>query len=185
MAFGMALPMPSNLSPCFHLEALDRKLCGKNYKLRHFFLVSHVQLRNFCQGLPRALDVGCGSGREAILLATRGWEAGCEILQPWFLGADIPNIQETSPGCLEETLPGKPVPFVNSLGEVVALDRDARGLERLATLAGRQVRDLEETLKPPKCGKHEECCCWSLLGWIFQSFQVWMHPRDGTSTLYC
>lgn len=36
--------------------------------------------------------------------------------------------------------PGKPVPFVNSLGEVVALDRDARGLERLATLAGRQVR---------------------------------------------
>lgn len=25
MAFGMALPMPSNLSPCFHLEALDWK----------------------------------------------------------------------------------------------------------------------------------------------------------------
>lgn len=25
--------------------------------------------------LPSALDVGCGSGREAILLATRGWEA--------------------------------------------------------------------------------------------------------------
>ena len=24
--------------------------------------------------------MGCGSGREAILLATRGWEAGCEIL---------------------------------------------------------------------------------------------------------
>jgi SAM-dependent methyltransferase len=24
--------------------------------------------------VPKALDVGCGSGREAILLATRGWE---------------------------------------------------------------------------------------------------------------
>lgn len=45
--------------------------------------------------VPKALDVGCGSGREAIWLATRGWE-------------------------------------------VFALDRDARGLERLANLAQRQ-----------------------------------------------
>eukprot|EP00435_Cladocopium_sp_Y103_P066641 s200_g28.t3 len=58
--------------------------------------------------VPKALDVGCGSGREAILLASRGWE-------------------------------------------VFALDRDARGLERLAALAQRQAQRDQIPLAKTKC----------------------------------
>ena len=60
-------------------------------------------LERLTHDVPVALDVGCGSGREAIALMTRGWK-------------------------------------------VVALDRDARALQRLEALAERQAR---AALQPP------------------------------------